>query len=223
MTGQRLNVLSWDEYFMSIALISAQRSKDPSTQVGACIVDENNHIIGIGYNGFPNGCKDDDFPWEKQSDDVLNTKYPYVCHAEMNAILNATQRRLEGCRMFVTLHPCNECAKMIIQCGIQTVYFLQNKYPNATATRATQRMFRAAKIQCAHWGDDRHSLVVVKRSKMQPRTFRKRVRLRAPRRARTSYAMPLCFILLCIFFVYFRQHVMTFARYNALTPHTSAQ
>ena len=111
---KRSDYISWDEYFMGIALLSAMRSKDPSTQVGACIVNAQNKIMSVGYNGLPLGCDDDLFPWEREGDD-FNTKYPYVCHAELNAILNNAGRPLDGCKIYVALFPCNECAKAIIQ------------------------------------------------------------------------------------------------------------
>ena len=122
---KRENYISWDEYFMGIALLSAQRSKDPSTQVGACIVNQSNKIMSLGYNGLPAGCDDDEFPWERCGDDDYETKYPYVCHAELNAILNAGGRDLSGCKLYVALFPCNECAKAIIQSGIKEVVYLR--------------------------------------------------------------------------------------------------
>ncbi|KAG7392201.1 hypothetical protein PHYBOEH_006455 [Phytophthora boehmeriae] len=114
---KRTDYLSWDDYFMSVAFLSAMRSKDPSTQVGACIVNPEKKIVGIGYNGFPNGCDDDDLPWARESatNSPLDTKYPYVCHAEMNAILNKNSTDVKGCTIYVALFPCNECAKLIIQ------------------------------------------------------------------------------------------------------------
>ena len=115
---KRKDYISWDEYFMGIALLSAKRSKDPSTQVGACIVNQFNKIVGIGYNGFPIGCSDDELPWARSADDSNKTKYPYVVHAEANAILNST-KDLHGSRMYVALFPCNECTKLIIQSGIK--------------------------------------------------------------------------------------------------------
>ena len=126
---KRSNYISWDEYFMAIAKLSAMRSKDPSTQVGACIVGADNRILSIGYNGTPNGFNDDEFPWNREGDN-LNTKYPYVCHAEMNAILNyrGSRKDLEGAKIYVDLFPCNECAKMIIQSGIKEVIYLSDKY-----------------------------------------------------------------------------------------------
>ena len=114
---KRNDYISWDEYFMGIALLSANRSKDPNTQVGACIVNDRNRIMSVGYNGFPAGCDDDVFPWEREGGE-FDTKYPYVCHAELNAILNCTHD-LRGCRIYVALFPCNECAKAIIQSGIK--------------------------------------------------------------------------------------------------------
>lgn len=131
--------LTWDEYFMGIALLSSYRSKDPSTKVGACIVDEDNKIVGVGYNGFPTGCSDEELPWERDGG-FLNTKYPYVCHAELNAILNSI-RTLKGCRLYVALFPCNECAKAIIQAGIREIIYLDDKYKDTDSVIASKRMF----------------------------------------------------------------------------------
>ncbi|XP_045572587.1 deoxycytidylate deaminase isoform X2 [Salmo salar] len=116
-TKKREDYLEWPEYFMAVAFLSAQRSKDPSSQVGACIVNQENKIVGIGYNGMPNGCDDDLLPWARSADDRLDTKYPYVCHAELNAIMNKNSADVKGCSMYVALFPCNECAKLIIQAG----------------------------------------------------------------------------------------------------------
>ena len=116
--GKRQDYICWDEYFMGIALLSAQRSKDASTQVGACIVSGENKILSVGYNGMPTGCPDDDMPWGRDGA-MLDTKYPFVCHAELNAILNTATGTLRGAKVYVTLFPCNECAKAIIQCGIR--------------------------------------------------------------------------------------------------------
>ncbi|KAL4448403.1 hypothetical protein ABPG75_005622 [Micractinium tetrahymenae] len=125
----RQGYLSWDDYFMAVAFLSAQRSKDPNKQVGACIVDQNNVICGIGYNGFPRGCADSELPWSKKSrrGDPLDTKYPYVCHAEMNAILNKNGASVAGAKVYVTMFPCNECAKLMIQAGISEVVFHEAK------------------------------------------------------------------------------------------------
>lgn len=112
---KRDDYLEWPEYFMAVAFLSAQRSKDPSSQVGACIVNTENKIVGIGYNGMPNGCSDDLLPWRRTAENKLDTKYPYVCHAELNAIMNKNSADVKGCSMYVALFPCNECAKLIIQ------------------------------------------------------------------------------------------------------------
>jgi len=142
---KRADYITWDEYFMGVALLSARRSKDPNTQVGACIVNAKNKIMSMGYNGLPTGCSDDEFPWEATGDEI-DTKYPYVCHAELNAILNSGGRNLEGCKIYVALFPCNECAKAIIQCGIKEVLYLSDKYAGAPMTLASKRMFGAAGV-----------------------------------------------------------------------------
>ena len=139
----RRDHLSWDDYFMSVAMLSAQRSKDPSTQVGACIVNADRKIVGIGYNGFPIGCDDDSLPWTRESEDPLQTKYPYVCHAEMNAIMNA-HADLKGCTIYVDLFPCNECAKLIIQSGIRKVVYLHDKYHDDWKTVASRTLLDTA-------------------------------------------------------------------------------
>ena len=136
-------VISWDEYFMSISYISAMRSKDPNKKVGACIVDNKNRIVSIGYNGLPFGCSDNLFPWVK-SKNWFDSKYPYVCHAEANSILNTNGKSTEGCKMYTTLFPCNECTKLIIQSGIKTVHY--NEYKKNEASRASKRMLDAAGI-----------------------------------------------------------------------------
>ena len=144
--GKREGYLSWDDYFMSVALLSGKRSKDPSTQVGACIVNKNNIIESIGYNGLPKGCSDDEFPWEKEGE-MLNTKYPFVVHAELNAILNAKGKDLSGCKIYVALFPCNECAKAIIQSGISEVVYLSDKYSNTDSVKASKMMFKCAGVE----------------------------------------------------------------------------
>lgn len=141
---KREDYLGWDQYFMGIARLSALRSKDPSTQVGACIVDTNKKIIGIGYNGLPTGIDDDSFPWGKDGD-FLETKYPYVCHAELNAILNST-KSLQDATIYVTLFPCNECTKAIIQSGIKNLYYISDKYKTLEMTIASKRMLDSAAI-----------------------------------------------------------------------------
>ena len=135
---KRQDYLTWDEYFMGIAQLAAQRSKDNNTQVGACIVNDENKILSIGYNGMPTGCDDDLMPWER-SGDPLNTKYFYVCHAELNAILNYSGGSLKGSRVYVTLFPCNECTKAIIQSGIKEIIYLSDKYANTDSTIASKR------------------------------------------------------------------------------------
>ena len=130
--------ISWDEYFMGVALLSSYRSKDPSTKVGACIVDQDKKIVGVGYNGFPTGCADDSLPWERDGD-YLDTKYPYVCHAELNAILNST-KELKDCCIYVALFPCNECAKAIIQSGIREIVYLDDKYKDTDSIIASKKM-----------------------------------------------------------------------------------
>lgn len=144
--AKREGYLSWDDYFMSVALLSGKRSKDPNTQVGACIVNKNNIIESIGYNGLPKGCSDDEFPWENEGE-TLNTKYPFVVHAELNAILNSKGKDLSECRIYVALFPCNECAKAIIQSGISEVVYLSDKYANTDSVRASKKMFNCAGIE----------------------------------------------------------------------------
>ncbi len=142
---KRKNVLSWDEYFMSVAHLSALRSKDPNTQVGACIVNSDKRIVGLGYNGFPRGCDDDSYPWDREGD-FLDTKYPFVVHAELNAILNSIQS-LKGCTIYVSLFPCNECAKAIIQSGIKCVVYESDKYDGTDGNIASKKMFRDAGVE----------------------------------------------------------------------------
>ena len=144
--AKREGYLCWDDYFMSVALLSGKRSKDPNTQVGACIVNKNNVIESIGYNGLPKGCSDDEFPWEKEGD-MLNTKYPFVVHAELNAILNAKGKDLSGCKIYVALFPCNECAKAIIQSGISEVVYLSDKYSNTDSVKASKMMFKCSGVE----------------------------------------------------------------------------
>lgn len=144
--AKREGYLCWDDYFMSVALLSGKRSKDPNTQVGACIVNKNNVIESIGYNGLPKGCSDDEFPWEKEGE-ILNTKYPFVVHAELNAILNAKGKDLSGCKIYVALFPCNECAKAIIQSGISEVVYLSDKYSNTDSVKASKMMFKCAGVE----------------------------------------------------------------------------
>ena len=141
---KRTDYISWDEYFMGIAMLAARRSKDPNTQVGACIVSQDNIIISTGYNGMPKGCSDDEYPWDRVGEE---TKYPYVVHAELNAILNAHGRDLQGSRIYVALFPCNECAKAIIQSGVKEVLYLSDKYKDSMTDLASKRMLRAAGVK----------------------------------------------------------------------------
>lgn len=147
--SKRRNYISWDEYFMGVADLSGMRSKDPNTQVGACIVSDDNKILSMGYNGFPKGCSDDEFPWsrEQAGDDPYSTKYLYVTHSELNAILNYRGGSLEGSKLYVTLFPCNECAKAIIQAGIKTIVYKEDKYPDSPSVRASKRMLNAAGVR----------------------------------------------------------------------------
>ena len=141
---KRADYINWDEYFMGVAMLAARRSKDPNTQVGACIVSQDNIIISTGYNGMPKGCSDDVFPWERTGEE---TKYPYVVHAELNAILNANGRDLRGSKLYVALFPCNECAKAIIQSGVKEVVYLSDKYDGTPMNLASKRMLDAARVK----------------------------------------------------------------------------
>ena len=145
MEEKRKDVLTWDEYFMGLAHLSALRSKDPNTQVGAAIVDENHRVVSVGYNGMPKGCSDDVFPWSREGA-LLQTKYAFVVHAELNAILNS-KYPVSGCTLYVSLFPCNECAKAIIQAGIRRIVYESDKYQNTDITIASRRMLKAAGIE----------------------------------------------------------------------------
>ncbi|XP_045480620.1 deoxycytidylate deaminase [Harmonia axyridis] len=144
---KRKNYISWHDYFMATAFLAAKRSKDPCSQVGACIVDRNKKIVGIGYNGMPTGCSDDEFPWSKESENALDNKYYYVCHAEVNAVLNKNSADVKDCTIYVGLFPCNECAKVIIQAGIKEVIYLSDKHSHKASTIASKKMLDAAKVE----------------------------------------------------------------------------
>ena len=146
MSTKRQDYITWDEYFMGIAKLSAQRSKDPNTQVGCCIVSKENKILSMGYNGFPIGCSDDDFPWVREGETPLDNKYLYTTHSELNAILNYPGASLKDARMYVTLFPCNECAKAIIQCGIRELVYDCDKYADTTSVHASKKMMDAAGV-----------------------------------------------------------------------------
>lgn len=146
MSEKRTDYISWDEYFMGIAYLSAMRSKDPNTQVGACIVSRENKILSMGYNGFPKGCDDDEFPWRRDGD-MYDSKYAYVTHSELNAILNYRGGSLDDTKLYVTLFPCNECAKAIIQAGISELVYADDKYQGTPANLASRRMLKAAGVK----------------------------------------------------------------------------
>ena len=138
------NYINWDTYFMGVAILSSMRSKDPNTKVGACIVNKAKRIIGIGYNGFPFGCSDDAFPWDRDKG-FLDSKYPYVVHAEPNAILNSSSS-LEGATIYVTLFPCHDCTKLIIQAGIKEIVYMNAKYEGTESDIAAKKMLDAASV-----------------------------------------------------------------------------
>lgn len=147
MSEKRTDYISWDEYFMAVAKLAGMRSKDPNSQVGSCIVSQDNKILSMGYNGFPKGCSDDEYPWSREEEDPLKTKYLYVTHSELNAILNYRGGSLEGSKIYVSMFPCNECAKAIIQSGIKTLIYEVNKYPDSAAVLASMRMLKSAGVE----------------------------------------------------------------------------
>ena len=146
MSDKRKDYISWDEYFMAVARLAGLRSKDPNSQVGSCIVSTDNKILSMGYNGFPLGCSDDDYPWAREGD-PLETKYIYVTHSELNAILNYRGGNLEGAKLYVSLFPCNECAKAIIERGIREVIYLDDKYADTPSVMASKRMLNSAGVK----------------------------------------------------------------------------
>ena len=156
--SKREDYLSWDEYFMGIAFLSGMRSKDPSTQVGACIIDEDKKIIGIGYKGFPMGSSDDTMPWGREGD-FLETKYPYVVHAELNAILNSI-KSLKNSTIYVTHFPCNECAKAIVQSGIKKVVYFSDKHKDLETTKASKKILENANVEISHINLDKEKIVI---------------------------------------------------------------
>eukprot|EP00093_Oithona_nana_P007649 07649.XXX_135792_135145_1 [CDS] Oithona nana genome sequencing. len=158
--AKRQEYLSWEDYFMSVAFLSAMRSKDPSTQVGATIVNDEKKIVGIGYNGFPKGCSDDELPWGKTDDDKFNTKYMYVCHAEMNAILNKNTSDIKDCTMYVALFPCNECAKMIIQSGLKEIVYFSDKHAEKDSTKASKRMLDMTGIKYRQYCPKKNKILI---------------------------------------------------------------
>ena len=159
MSEKIIDYIGWDDYFMGVSLLAADRSKDPSTQVGACIVSDDNRILSTGYNGFPQGCSDDDFPWNR--DEALGeTKYNFVVHAELNAILNAGGKSLVGSRIFVSLFPCHECAKAIIQAGVKEVVYLSDKYTGTVSDNASRRMLNAAGVKLTKMKPSKSQIVL---------------------------------------------------------------
>ena len=150
MSDKRTDYISWDEYFMGVAKMSALRSKDPNTQVGACIVSDDNKILSMGYNGLPRGCSDDEFPWAREGD-PLDNKYMYTAHSELNAILNYRGGSLDNAKLYVTLFPCNECAKAIIQAGIAEIVYADDKYNGTPGTLASRRMLKAAGVKLTRY------------------------------------------------------------------------
>ena len=159
MSQKREDYICWDEYFMGVAQLAAKRSKDPSTQVGCCVVDEQNRILSTGYNGFPQGCSDDEFPWNRD-ESLGETKYAYVVHAELNAILNNRGKSLAGAKLYVGLFPCHECAKAIIQAGIREVIYLSDKYAVTPSTLASKRMLGAAGVKLTRLSCNQKELVL---------------------------------------------------------------
>lgn len=159
MTEKRNGYISWDEYFMGVALLAAERSKDPNTRVGACIVDRQRRILSTGYNGFPQGCSDDEFPWNRDAS-LGETKYNFVVHAELNAILNTRGKSLADSILYVALFPCNECAKAIIQAGVREVIYLSDKYKGTESTEASRRMMTAAGIKLTRFKPTRSEIVL---------------------------------------------------------------
>ncbi len=158
-TEARKDYIDWDEYFMGVAALSAMRSKDPSTQVGACVVNKQNHIVGTGYNGWPTGIPEDALPWGREGS-TLETKYVYVVHAEKNAILNAHSTNLKGCRIYVGLFPCNECAKAIIQVGIEEVIYISDKYADVDIFKASRKMLELAGVKLRQYTPPKPQLVI---------------------------------------------------------------
>ena len=159
---QRQDYLTWDEYFMGVAVLSSYRSKDPSTQVGACIVSNDNRILSIGYNGAPNGFEDKFFPWDREGE-FLNTKYPFVCHAELNAISNfrGNKKDLEGAKLYVTLFPCNECTKLVIQNGIKEIIYLSDKYKDTDGIKASKMMLEECKVRTIEYPKEKRKTLKI--------------------------------------------------------------
>ena len=152
--------LTWEEYFMGLAIVSSLKSKDPNTKVGACLVNQQNRVISLGYNGMPNGCDDSKMPWGNSSKEFLKNKYAFVCHAELNAILNAKEKIVLNSKLYTTLFPCNECAKAIIQAGIVEVFYLTDKYAKTDAVLAAKKMFSLAKVKFSLFKTEKKEIVL---------------------------------------------------------------
>ncbi|KAF7710059.1 hypothetical protein HF521_008931 [Silurus meridionalis] len=135
-------------YFMTVALLFAKKSPDPNTKVGACIVNQEGKIVGIGYNKMPNGCENADFPWKRGKYDDPTTKHQYVCHAELNAIVNKTSVDVKGCTIYVTLFPCNQCARILIQSGVRNLVYLSNKRKDRPDTNVSNKLLDTAGVTC---------------------------------------------------------------------------
>ena len=159
MSVKRADYISWDEYFMGVAMLSAQRSKDPNTQVGACIVSMDNKILSMGYNGTPTGCSDEEMPWNREGE-FLDTKYPYVCHAELNAILNYNGTSLKNAKIYVDLFPCNECAKAIVQSGIKEVIYFSDKYSDLDMTKAAKKLFDMVGVKYRQYESEGKEIII---------------------------------------------------------------
>ena len=159
MSGKRTDYITWDEYFMGVAKLAGMLSKDPNSQVGCCIVSKDNKILSMGYNGFPKGCSDDEFPWAREGD-PLETKYLYVTHSELNAILNYQGESLKGAKLYVSMFPCNECAKAIIQSGIENVIYELDKYPDSDSVRASKRLMDAAGVRYYKYNHTKRDILI---------------------------------------------------------------
>ena len=159
MIGPRENYTCWDDTWMGVAKLFAQRSKDPNTQVGACIVDENNHIVGLGYNGFPRNCDSNCLPWDREGD-PLDTKYLYVCHAESNSIDNGDNDKISGSKIYTTLFPCNECAKRIVQNKIVEVIYFSDKYHDTDECVAARKIFKMAGVSTRQFKCEREEITI---------------------------------------------------------------
>lgn len=160
LNKKREDFINWEEYFMATAFLAAKRSKDPSSQVGACIVNEENKIVGIGYNGFPIGCDDDKFPWSRDASDPMKSKYTFVCHAEVNAILNKNGSDVKNCTLYVGLFPCNECAKIVIQSGIKEVVYMSDKHRDKPHTKASKLMFDTVGVKYRQFVPKKNQIVI---------------------------------------------------------------